>query len=160
MFKKFLKVAIVVATLAIVVLPALADDGLVTIYAGAMESYDCNNEERHFVITDISEELLAPLSIILDLKDGTQEVVLLTSFTGKVAHYTTFKNLDIGVQSASAEIYEEWEGQFRYSHGPCGPNAVTVTEFEADNDDDNWQLWLLIVMVVIGLLVLATFFSR
>ncbi|MHA2085156.1 MAG: hypothetical protein ACXABD_15475 [Candidatus Thorarchaeota archaeon] len=94
-------------------------DGQKNIFAKAIDDHECNAEEWHFVINQIDDEALAPASIQVFWDPWTVELVNLSKFTGKVAHYTTTRNLDSKVIKAKAEIYDEWDGQFNLSHGPC-----------------------------------------
>ena len=98
-----------------------------TIYAKALTNHECDSEEWHFVINQIDDESLAPAYIQVSLSDGIEYTVLLTKFTGKVAHYTTTDALDFVVLEAKAHIYSEWSGQFNLSHGSCETTAPTPT---------------------------------
>ncbi len=104
-------------------IPASAS-GMQTIWAKALNDHECNDSEWHFVITQVSEESLAPGSINVSWANGAGETVPLDKFTGGTAHYSTSSNLGSTVTSASAEIYSEWSGQFNLSHGPCNSNAT------------------------------------
>lgn len=97
----------------------------ITINAKALTDHECNNDEWHFVITQVANEGLAPPTIHVEWTNGNDEDVPLDAFTGSVAHYVTTDNLDSTVESASATIYNSWDGQFNLSHGPC--NEVTTT---------------------------------
>ena len=97
----------------------LAQEGTKTIYAGAINDHGCDDTEWHFVINQIEDPVLAPGSITVSWANGASEVIQLGNVTGGVAHYSTTLNLNSPVISASAEIYEGWEGQFNLSHGPC-----------------------------------------
>ena len=98
-----------------------------TIYAKALTNHECDSEEWHFVINQIDDESLAPAYIQVSFSDGIEYTVLLTKFTGKVAHYTTTDALDFVVLEAKAHIYSKWSGQFNLSHGPCETTTPTPT---------------------------------
>src|SRR5687768_6098942 len=87
--------------------------------------YDCEDGEWHFVITQVRDEESAPDSITVTWSNGDSEDIELSAFTGQVAHYTSNSNLDSRVTSATAEIYDEWRGEFNLSHGPCGQQTST-----------------------------------
>ena len=104
-------------------------NGLKNISAKALDDHECDSTEWHFVITQIDNEDHAPGSINVFWANGASESVPLWKFTGGTAHYVTTSNLDSVVTSATAQIYEEWSGQFNLSHGPCGSTpTATVTE--------------------------------
>lgn len=97
----------------------LTDNTTKEINAKALTDHDCNASEWGFVITQISNENLAPSSIHVIWANGQSANVSLSSFTGMVAHYVTTLNLGSTVTSATANIYSDWSGQFNLSHGPC-----------------------------------------
>lgn len=101
-------------------------EGLKLISAKALVDHECDETEWHFVINQINEEANAPANIAVSWANGASESVSLWKFTGGVAHYVTTANLDSAVTQATAWIYEEWDGQFNLSHGPCPPEE-TVT---------------------------------
>ncbi|HEX9679038.1 MAG TPA: hypothetical protein VGA08_00235 [Candidatus Saccharimonadales bacterium] len=118
-----LAIGMVSAMLLVSAIPAFAggeDDGDQQISAKALNDHECDSSEWHFVITQIEDQAHAPSSITVDFSGGDSEVVLLDSFTGKTAHYTTTSHLGETVVSATATIYGSWDGQFNLSHGPCG----------------------------------------
>ena len=98
-----------------------------SISAKALTDHECNDAEWHFVINQIDSEANAPASITVKWANGATETVPLDKFTGGVAHYTTTSNLDSQVTSATASIYDGWDGQFNLSHGPCGTSDETST---------------------------------
>lgn len=93
--------------------------GTRTISAKALNGYDCNDSEWHFVITRVASEELAPATIKVIWANGNTETVSLDRVSGRVAHYVTTSSLDSTVSSATAFIYTDWAGQFNLSHGPC-----------------------------------------
>ena len=100
------------------------------ISAKALTDHGCDSTEWHFVITQIDSPELAPASIDVEWANGDSETVPLDNVTGGVAHYATSSNLDSTVVSATATIYDDWDGQFNLSHGPCEtpPTEVPPTE--------------------------------
>lgn len=120
--KKFLMLitaaALMVATLA---MPAMAGGGVSQqISAKSLTDQTCDSSEWHFVITQVATEYLAPASIEVEFSGGDTVTVPLGDYTGKTAHYTEVSHLDETVVSATADIYNDWSGQFNLSHGPCG----------------------------------------
>lgn len=95
------------------------------ISAKALVDYECDSSEWHFVINQIDDESLAPASIQVVWDNDATEDVLLSKFSGHVAHFVTQSNLDATVTSATTPIYDGWSGQFNLSHGPCGPTTTT-----------------------------------
>src|SRR5437879_827439 len=93
-------------------LAAGAVDETVVIYAKALTSHECNSSEWHFVITDVDSEAQAPASILVYWANGASETVALSKYVGKVAHYTTYSNLNSTVTNAATTIYSSWGGQF------------------------------------------------
>lgn len=106
--------------------PATATPDTRTISAKALTNHECNDDEWHFVINQITDEAHAPASITVNWANGASETVDMSAFTGHVAHYTTDSNLDSTVTSATTEIYSSWHGQFNLSHGPCGPGTTNT----------------------------------
>ncbi len=100
------------------------------IAAKALDDYECNAAEWHFVINQLRVGEDAPASINVTWANGQTETVPLDKVTGKVAHYATASNLDSTVTSASAEVYSDWNGQFNLSHGPCEADPEEPTEPE------------------------------
>jgi hypothetical protein len=86
---------------------------------------DNDDPEWHFVITQVSDEAHAPATITVEWANGDVQIIARSNFTGGVAHFFYFGNLDSTVVSATAVIYSDWDGQFRLSHAPC--NEVTPT---------------------------------
>lgn len=115
-------------TAAIAPSPVLATGGDKAITAKALDNYSCNDNEWHFVITQINSEASAPDRILVqwdtngDKQADKQELVSRDAFTGKVAHYATSSHLGGTVIKADTLIYDGWRGQFNLSHGPCAPN--------------------------------------
>ena len=85
----------------------------------SLDDHKCDSSEWHFVINQIDSEGNAPDSIIVESEGGITEVVDRFDFRGGVAHYTTTSNLNQPVADAWTLIYDEWEGEFNLSHGPC-----------------------------------------
>lgn len=94
------------------------------ISAKALDDHSCVAGEWHFVITQVDSESQAPLTIRVTWANviGYEDIPL-DKYTGKTAHYATTLHLDQPVTSATAMIYDEWEGQFNLSHGPCDPGT-------------------------------------
>lgn len=125
--KKILLVFILLlAMLSVAALPMQRCDTK-PISAKSLGGYECNDSEWHFVINQIDTEEHAPDSIYVTWENGAEEDVPLDKFTGGVAHYVTYSNLDSNVISATTDIYEGWEGEFNLSHGPCDPPTPTPT---------------------------------
>ncbi|KKL09891.1 hypothetical protein LCGC14_2561340, partial [marine sediment metagenome] len=115
------KVAVIFIGMLILVIAGMAMVALQdtkVIHAKALTDHECDSTEWHFVITQISEESLAPDFIIVEFSGGLGQVNR-GAFTGGVAHYTLGTNLNGPVLDAWATIYAEWDGQFNLSHGPC-----------------------------------------
>jgi len=122
-------VAIGLAVAAVFAVGGVPDSAQAAQYieAKALVDHECDTGEWHFVIVQISDPSLAPASITVSWANGDSQVVPIEKFTEKVAHYTTTANLDSTVVSASATIYDEWDGQFNLSHGPCEEPTPTPT---------------------------------
>ncbi len=103
-------------------------EGLKEISAKAINDHGCDDTERVFVITQIDTLDHVPPNVTVTFTNGTQEVIDLEKFTGGTAHYKSVQNLDLVVQGATAMIYEEWDGQFNLSHGPCDTPTPTATD--------------------------------
>ena len=86
--------------------------------------HEINPDEWHFLINQIDIEENAPVSITVLWENGNQEIVNLGKFTGGVAHYTTYSNLDSQVVDAWTTIYDGWNGEFNLSHGPACPDPT------------------------------------
>ena len=97
-----------------------------TIAAKALSDHECDSSEWHFVITQVDDEANAPASITVTWANGQSASVPLDKVTGGTAHYATTQHLDSTVTAATAVIYEDWDGQFNLSHGPC-PVVTTST---------------------------------
>ncbi len=109
-----------VTALTVPVSAAPSQEDTKAISAKALGEHECNDDEWHFVITQIDTETHAPGSIYVVWANGNSETVPLDKYTGKTAHYVTTSNLDSKVVSAMTLIYASWDGQFNLSHGPCG----------------------------------------
>ena len=86
--------------------------------------HEINPDEWHFLINQIDIEENAPVSITVLWENSNQEIVNLGKFTGGVAHYTTYSNLDSQVVDAWTTIYDGWNGEFNLSHGPACPDPT------------------------------------
>ena len=110
-----------------------------SIDAKALTDHDCDAGEWHFVITGV-RGVGAPASVDVTWADGSEETVLHGRTTGNVAHYTTTSNLDVPVESATADVAARWSGQFNLSHGPCGLEAPDPSDDDPGDggpgDDD------------------------
>lgn len=122
-----MSIGIVLAVLGVFSNTAEATNNKKDISAKAISDHECDSTEWHFVITQVSDDDLAPSSIHVTWEDDSELDVPLWKYTGTTAHYLTTENLDSLVESASASIYEDWGGQFNLSHGPCGEPEVTTT---------------------------------
>ena len=104
----------------------------IAVNPGSITSHTCNAEEWHFVITQIDDPANAPASIHVTFSDGTVVDIPLgkpgddDGVTGGTAHYFWYNNLDDTVVSATAVIYDGWDGAFNVSHGPCGGGATST----------------------------------
>lgn len=102
-----------------------------TIHAGALSSHDCNEDEWHFVITQLTDET-SPPTIHVEWGDGTVSDLSLSKVSGKTGHYetTTSEHLDTTVEQATTSVPTDWSGQFELSHGPdaCGGSSGGGTE--------------------------------
>jgi hypothetical protein len=124
----YIKTAVLSSAIALlmsVTAPVVFSSTTVPISAKALDSHDCDSSEWHFVITQIDSEAQAPGQIQVSWADGGSEQVGSNKFTGKTAHYTTTSHLSSKVNSATANIYSGWSGQFNLSHGPCGGSSAT-----------------------------------
>jgi hypothetical protein len=76
----------------------------------------------HFVINQITPASNAPAFITVTWTNGDTEDVPLDRVTGKVAHYTVAGTAThTAIADATADIYDEWSGQFNLSSVECGP---------------------------------------
>jgi hypothetical protein len=124
-------IAVTAATLLMMVwaifpTPALADQQI-SVNPGSLTSHECNADEWHFVINQIDVAANAPATIHVTWANGSSADLPLANFTGGVAHYFSFANLNSTVTSATATIYDGWDGSFNLSHGPCGTTTTTTT---------------------------------
>ena len=99
----------------------------ISVNSGSLSSHECNADEWHFVINQIDVEANAPATIHVTWANGSSADLTLAKFTGGVAHYFSFANLNSTVTSATATIYDGWSGSFNLSHGPCGTPTTTTT---------------------------------
>ena len=109
---------------------ALADQQI-SVNQGSLSNHQCNADEWHFVITQIDDESNAPATIQVTWANGASANLSLANFTGGVAHYFSFENLNSTVTAATATIYSGWSGTFNLSHGPCStttPGSITVVK--------------------------------
>ena len=97
------------------------------IFAKALDDHECNTNEWHFVITNIENRDWAPGFITVYWDNALSEIVTLEKYTGKTGHYTTYIYLGNNVTQAKATIYDNWDGQFNLSHGPCFGTTPTPT---------------------------------
>ena len=89
---------------------------------------DC--QPRRFIINQIPESNLAPLSITVQFS-GTAvltETVPLDKISGPVAHYQTSLHPEMRIVDAWTSIYETYNGQFNLS---CGPTVIKLGDFSA-----------------------------
>lgn len=104
--------------------------------AKALSDHKCDTSEWHFVITQVASEEQAPSAIQVSWENGDSQPVRLDKYTGKTAHYSTTSNLDSTVTSATAALYDGWDGQFNLSHGPCNdPTPEQCPAGEEMGDD-------------------------
>ena len=107
-----------------------------TIYVkqASLSDHECNDSEWHFVINQIPDECEHPASIHVYWSNGEDAIVPLEKSSGDVAHYTSnlYLSPSIKVTNATADICDDWDGQFVLSHGPCKPTAVTLASFSGE----------------------------
>ena len=107
---------------------ANTQSGPQVIHAKALDDYDCDDSEWHFVITQIESLEQVPPYITVTWANGeTEQVDFDGKYTGKTAHYVTTKYLDSRVTDATVEIYAEWSGEFNLSHGPCAKTPTPTS---------------------------------
>jgi hypothetical protein len=83
----------------------------------------------HFIINQIRSGP-APGSISVTWSNGDVQNVPLTSTSGPVAHYNvTSTETHTLIQSATANIYDGWSGQFNLSSVECRPPSDACTAF-------------------------------
>lgn len=76
----------------------------------------------HFIINQINSEANAPAVITVTWSNGDEQDVPRDRFTGKVAHYTVEGTAShTMIDSATADIYTDWPGNFNLSSVECGP---------------------------------------
>jgi hypothetical protein len=127
-----LLLGLAVTTFALIGFTAVTAAADQQISAKALQDHECDSTEWHFVINQINDESNAPGSIHVTCANGQEADVPGDKFTGGVAHYTTTLNLDSTVTSATATIYDAWDGQFNLSHGPCGPPTPSTPQVRLD----------------------------
>lgn len=108
--------------------------------------HTCDDGERHFLITHVSDAALAPRSINVTFATGIQVEVELDEVSGNVAHYTTTLGLNLGITDATAEIYEGWDGEFKLDHGPCEGAACLELNVTAQDGPANELRWANVVL--------------
>ena len=119
--------------------PALADQQI-SVNPGSLTNHECNADEWHFLINQIDIAANAPATIHVTWANGNSADLTLDKFTGGVAHYLSTANLDSTVTSATATIYDGWNGLFNLSHGPCGtPTPGSITVVKQTNPDGSAQ---------------------
>jgi len=104
----------------------------ISVNPGSLTSHSCDDDEWHFVITQVSPDTAAPAYIDVWWYGGIHETVALGGVTGGTAHYSWYGHFDLPVVNATAEIYSGWSGNFNLSHGPCCFHSVTVTPTSGD----------------------------
>jgi hypothetical protein len=105
----------------------VAEAATIQVKSSTLTDHECNSSEWHFVITQLTSDSQAPASIRVTFSNGQTISVPLEKVTGKTAHYTTTRFLNLTVVSATAEITGAWSGQFNLSHGPCPTPTPTPT---------------------------------
>jgi hypothetical protein len=114
-------------------------------------SFDCSDGQQiqwHFVITGISETMLAPASITAQFEEQFEGVSVVRSETiprndrrRHQADYITSTRRDAVLKDAWTTIYAEWEGQFNLSKSSSGcvgstPTATPTTPVGRRSPDD------------------------
>ncbi|MCM8750319.1 hypothetical protein NET02_14290 [Thermomicrobiaceae bacterium CFH 74404] len=82
--------------------------------------------EWHFVITQIDQESNAPSSITATFQNAGTVTITREKFTGGTAHYTYYTSGSDTLITATATIYEDWNGQFNLSHAKCTGEPTTL----------------------------------
>lgn len=141
MFRKLITKSILLCVLFLVFITGVAYAcPIKTIYAKALDDYDCSTEEWHFVITGV-KHIIPPEFVTVVWDNEETESVLLDKVTGNIAHYRTAINSNVGLKEVSAEIAVDWNGQFNVSHGFCSPTGVTLVSFSVHNQTI-WEKFL------------------
>jgi hypothetical protein len=91
----------------------------------------------HFIINQIRPIANAPEYIEVTWSNGDVESVFIAKTSGPVAHYNVEGSADhTFIESATADIYDRWSGQFNLSHVECGPAipppSNSCTELEGE----------------------------
>jgi hypothetical protein len=116
-------IAVTAATLlmmawAIFPTPALANQQI-SVNPGSLTNHECNADEWHFLINQIDIAANAPRRSMSPGRMGTQPTSRLTSSPAVSLITFSTANLDSTVTSATATIYDGWNGLFNLSHGPA-----------------------------------------
>jgi len=93
-------------------------NGMKIIEAPNVDDYECDSTEWHFVITQ-ADPARMPESIFVTWDCGGPIEVPLAGISGSTGHYYYYDNLTCRLVKVWAEIYIEFDGNFRVSHGPC-----------------------------------------
>lgn len=94
----------------------------------------------HFVITQLESESVAPSSIHVVWSNGAEADVDLDKFTGGTAHYTTTDNPGYIITSATADLPEDWPGQFNLSHVYCEvPDPLDISKTANPSYTRTWD---------------------
>ena len=132
-FSLILVIGVLLATLGSGLATPTSAQGTKIIRAKALDDHECDDTILHAIINQIPNPSLAPPIVTFRWLNGAIEDVPLDNVTpGGVAHYYTTSNLDSPVIEITAEIFEEWDGQFNLSHGPCFGPTPTVTPTETE----------------------------
>ncbi len=127
---------------------AQSDTKEIHVKQSTLEDPECEEEspnEWHFIINQIDTEESPPSSIFVEWDNGQNATVPLSKLSGQTAHYSTTLHQDANVTDATAEIYDDWDGQFNLSHGPCEEEEngvpcpeLTVTAEAGPSNHLNW----------------------
>lgn len=114
------KLYLIVATLVALVALLSATGAVFAEDAKSLDQQDSYDDIQawHFVITGIDVIDNAPDTIHVIWDNGFEDDIDRSDFTGGTAHYWAYANLDTGlkVTSATAVLYDGWNGQFNLSH--------------------------------------------
>ena len=99
--------------------------GLMTIYAPNLGDYECDATEWHFVINQADPGQMPPYVTVTWDCDGPVQVPL-SNISGHTGHYYHHGNLACSLVEVKAQIYQEFDGNFRVSHGPCSPTPTST----------------------------------
>ena len=103
----------------------IAQAATVDVKLSSLTDHECDETEWHFVITQLDSADDAPEFITVTWTGDVTAEVRLEKVTGRTAHYTTTLHLDLAVTGATADLPDDWSGQFNLSHGPCGGPSPT-----------------------------------